>query len=257
MNPSISSAPESFPPSPASSSQDSQDFSPLDTIGGARGLVESVLPALVFILLYLFTRSLPWTVGVSLLIACGEFLLRLIRKQKLAGTLFGFVAVLVCLLTAWFSHDARNFYLPGFILNAVLLILLMISMVAKTPGVGFLVEVWRDADISDYSAWSARWKQDKSLLSAYRLATWIWAGIFALRLLVEIPLYVAQSVAWLGTARVILGIPLFLLGLWVSWILLAGPIQANKAARPSKTDSSSPDSAPSDSTPVNSESELS
>ena len=245
MNPVTPSSPESSSPSPASSSQDSQDFSPLDTIGGARGLVESVLPALVFILLYLFTRSLPWTVGVSLLIACGEFLLRLIRKQKLAGTLFGFVAVLVCLLTAWFSHDARNFYLPGFILNAVLLILLMISM------------VWRDADISDYSVWSARWKQDKSLLSAYRLATWIWAGIFALRLLVEIPLYVAQSVAWLGTARVILGIPLFLLGLWVSWILLAGPIQANKAARPSKTDSSSPDSAPSDSTPVNSESELS
>lgn len=228
----------------------SQDFSPLDTIGGARGLVESVLPALVFILLYLFTRSLPWTVGISLFIACAEFLLRLIRKQKLAGTLFGFVAVLVCLLTAWFSHDARNFYLPGFILNAVLLLVLLASMLVRTPGVGFLVELWRDADISDYSVWSARWKQDKALLSAYRLATWIWVGIFAARLAVEVPLYLARSVAWLGTARVILGIPLFLLGLWVSWILLAGPIQANKAARPSKTDSASSDSAP-----VNSESD--
>ncbi|EIT88313.1 hypothetical protein A200_03734 [Parascardovia denticolens IPLA 20019] len=222
----------------------SQDFSPLDTIGGVRGLVESVLPALAFILLYLFTRSLPWTVGISLFIACAEFLLRLIQKQKLAGTFFGFVSVLVCLLTAWFSHDARNFYLPGFILNAVLLAFLLISMVAKTPGVGFLVEVWRDADISDYSTWSVRWKQDKALLSAYRLTTWIWVGVFAVRLLVEVPLYLTQSVAWLGTARVILGIPLFLLGLWVSWILLAGPIQANKAARPSKTDSASSDSAP-------------
>ncbi|MFC2373048.1 MAG: DUF3159 domain-containing protein, partial [Parascardovia denticolens] len=78
MNPVTPSSPETT--SPSGSSTSSQDFSPLDTIGGVRGLVESVLPALVFILLYLFTRSLPWTVGVSLLIACGEFLLRLIRK---------------------------------------------------------------------------------------------------------------------------------------------------------------------------------
>ena len=56
--------------------------------------------------------------------------------------------------------------------------------------------------------------------------------MFALRLAVEVPLYLtgAAGVGALGVARLVLGLPLFALTAWFVWLLVRDP------ARPARPD---------------------
>jgi len=54
--------------------------------------------------------------------------------------------------------------------------------------------------------------------------------MFAARLAVQLPAYLAQDVAWLGTARLAMGVPLWALTLWLTWLLVHGSVR--RAAEP-------------------------
>ena len=54
----------------------------------------------------------------------------------------------------------------------------------------------------------------------YTKASWIWVGLFCFRLAIQLPLYLSGLVGPLAVARVITGLPLFALGLWLSYLLL-------------------------------------
>ena len=43
--------------------------------------------------------------------------------------------------------------------------------------------------------------------------------MLALRLVVQVPLYLADNVVALGTTRLIMGVPLYALGLWLAWLV--------------------------------------
>ena len=74
-------------------------------------------------------------------------------------------------------------------------------------------------------AWPTQWRSDPLALKQYTIATWIWVAMFALRLGVQGPLYLAGSdyIAALGTARLVMGVPLFALVLWFTWRLVRQP----------------------------------
>ena len=78
--------------------------------------------------------------------------------------------------------------------------------------------------------WSTAWRKDSALMRRYTIATWLWIAMFALRLGVQLPLYLSSSVGWLGTARLVMGIPLWGLVLWATWVLVRQP--AVRAAQP-------------------------
>jgi len=46
--------------------------------------------------------------------------------------------------------------------------------------------------------------------------------LFSARLAVQGPLYLAGAVVALGVARTAMGLPLFALGLWITWLLVRG-----------------------------------
>ncbi|WP_432626399.1 DUF3159 domain-containing protein, partial [Aerococcus urinae] len=50
------------------------------------------------------------------------------------------------------------------------------------------------------------------------LLTWLWTGLFALRLGIELPLWLAHMVGPLGIAKLVLGLPLFALVTWLTWM---------------------------------------
>ncbi|MCT6811154.1 MAG: DUF3159 domain-containing protein, partial [Bifidobacterium sp.] len=77
--------------------------------------------------------------------------------------------------------------------------------------------------VSGWRQWLASWRGEPELVRAYTQATLVWIAVFALRLLVQVPLYLTGSVGFLGAARLILGLPLFALGIWISWLLIGGP----------------------------------
>jgi hypothetical protein len=48
--------------------------------------------------------------------------------------------------------------------------------------------------------------------------------MFAIRLVVQYPLYVSGNVNLLGTARLVMGYPLFIATAWVTWLVIkSGP----------------------------------
>jgi hypothetical protein len=52
-----------------------------------------------------------------------------------------------------------------------------------------------------------------------------------LRLVIQLPLYLAGAVVALGVAKVALGLPLFAVAVWLSWLLLRHGEAAEVAAR--------------------------
>ena len=78
-------------------------------------------------------------------------------------------------------------------------------------------------------AWLDDWVQDKPLKRAYTIITALWIGVFSLRLLVQVPLYLTDQVGWLGTARLLMGIPFWALMIWISYLIIATPMHHHKA----------------------------
>lgn len=212
------------------------NFSVMNAIGGVRGIIESILPALAFIVLFIATRSLGWTVLLSAILALAELLVRLIQKQSALSALSGLIVVAVCLLSAWLSKDARNFYFPGFVINAVCLLILLVSLAVKVPALGFLIELGRgqvkkEKGLPAFSVWLDSWNNDRGLHKAYVRATLVWTGLFLIRLLTEVPLYFLSALGALGAARLVLGIPFFALALWITWLVLADDLHRTKLQR--------------------------
>lgn len=204
------------------------DFSVIDAIGGPRGVVESMLPGFVFVVMFVITSDLRSTVLVSAVLAAVQVVARLIQRQSVMGALSGLVSVAICLVWAWHSHEARNYYMFGFITNAVYIVLLGISLIARVPGLGLVVEFIRSLPTERFGDWFHGWMSDKPLKRAYMAITALWVGVFALRLLVQVPLYLSDRVAWLGTARLLMGIPFWALAIWVSYLIVATPMHRHR-----------------------------
>jgi len=64
------------------------------------------------------------------------------------------------------------------------------------------------------------WRKNAARKRAYIRAGWLWVALFGSRLLVQYPLYKTNHINWLGTARLVMGTPLFLLVGWGTWLVL-------------------------------------
>ena len=73
------------------------------------------------------------------------------------------------------------------------------------------------------------WRKDVAKRRILTLATWLWVALFAIRLVLEVPLYFADNVAALGVVRLITSVPLYAVFLWVTWLLVRGVYAGTKA----------------------------
>lgn len=207
---------------------DADDFSVIDAIGGPRGVVESMLPGVVFVVMFVITSDLHLTIGVSASLAVLQVIVRLCQRQSVMGAVSGLLAVGICLIWVWNSHEARNYYMFGFLTNAFYIVLLAISLMVRVPGLGLVIEFIRTLPTEHLRAWLADWRGDKALNRAYTIITALWIGVFSLRLVVQVPLYLSNQVGWLGTARLLMGIPFWALAIWVSYLIVATPMHRHK-----------------------------
>ena len=237
---------------------DSQRFDAIAAVGGWRGILESVVPTLMFVLVMAVRpAALVAALLASLAISAICLVARLAQRQSPAQVVGGAVLVLVSALWAWRSGDASNFYATGLMINAAWLVACLVSLLIGWPIVGALMTLWhRVADESGKSegsdgskeqeetnvpddvgaARTSAWRTDPALRHVklrYHAGTWVLTLMFALRLVVEVPLYLAgeQAVSYLGAARLILGVPLYALTLWFIWLLVAPSRIARTEAR--------------------------
>ena len=179
-------------------------------IGGPRGMVESALPGTLFVLVYtLAGHRLGLSVGVSVASALLLAGLRLARRETVQHAVSGLFGVFLGAAIAYGTGSARNFYAPSLIRNPLFAVAYAVSALVRWPVLGFLGGVLLGEGVTD-------WRRDPARLRAYTLATWLWAGMFAVRFAVQLPLYLADQVGLLGTANVLLGIPLYALVLLIT-----------------------------------------
>ena len=177
-------------------------------------MLDSGLPTAVFVVAYLVTGKHLRPALISAIIAGLLILaLRLIRHERTTQAFAGFIGLLVSAYVAKQSGRAANFYLLGLLTNAGYGLALLISVVVRWPLLGVLVGALR-GDISG-------WRADPVRRRVYTVATWAWVGVFALRLIVEVPMYLLGWVGPLGIAKLILGLPLYILVAYLTYRMLA------------------------------------
>ncbi|HEV7884628.1 MAG TPA: DUF3159 domain-containing protein [Solirubrobacteraceae bacterium] len=184
-----------------------------EAIGGPLGMAETSLPAVAFVVAYTASGSDTNTaaavaVGLALVLAVA----RLVRRESPQHALSGLIGVGFAAFIATRSGKAENFFLPGLLANALYASAFLISLAVRRPLVGIIVTKLDGED--------ERWREDPRRMRAFARATWLWAGLFLLRLLIQLPLYLAGAVVALGVARTALGLPVFGLGLWLTWLLV-------------------------------------
>lgn len=194
-----------------------EDFSFADAIGGVRGLVESTLPGLVFVVVFVVTRELTPSLVASLVVAVAAVVVRLVQRTPVTQAFSGVLGIVVGVVWAWWSGKAQNFYAGGLLANAGYLAAMVISIAVRWPAVGVVVGLLR----GEGHQWRTEPERARER-RRYVWATWVMAAVFALRLAVQVPLYLAgeDAVAALGTAKLAMGVPLFAVALWITWLLV-------------------------------------
>jgi hypothetical protein len=187
-----------------------------DAVGGPFGLVETSLPPVAFVAAYTVWGSDTYVAaGVALGLALVLGVIRLVRRESARQTIAGLIGIGFAAFIATRSGRAEDFFLPGLLANAAYATAFLISIAVRRPLVGLIVHSLVGEGPS--------WRDDPARLSVYTRATWLWAGLFLLRLAVQLPLYLAGAVVELGVARTAMGLPLFALGAWLTWLLVRRP----------------------------------
>lgn len=186
-------------------------------MGGWLGVVETILPSVLFGTSFAISgRAL-----LSVILAGGTsvafILFRLVTKKSASSALIGAIAVG---FAAWLAlregGQAVDYFIPGFITNAVYGSVLLLSILVRWPIIGVLVELLRGHNM--------QWRKNRRMLTIYSLVTAFWVGFFSLRLAVQLPLYFAGNTELLATARVAMGPPLYALVILSTWLMLRATV---------------------------------
>ena len=184
----------------------------LNALGGKRGLLDSGLPALIFLIVFTVTHKLNGALVAALIVSAVLTIIRLIRKDTLQHALTGLFGVAISAFFARSTGRAQDFYLPGLIINLVYGTLYAVANIIGWPVLGLV--------LGPILGEGAQWRNDPIRKAAYRRAGWVWVALFASRIAVQYPLYRAGAVTQLGIARVIMGWPLFILTGWLTYLIL-------------------------------------
>lgn len=182
----------------------------LEQMGGWFGLVSSTLPVLV--LVPVNNRfGLGWALTAALGVAVFILLWRLVRKESLQPAVNAFMGVAIGAAIAWFTGDAKGYFLYGIWMSLVLFVVAVISVVVRWPLVGV---IWKGINGEDMA-----WRKVPRARRAYAWATLGWSVVFLSRFLVQNGFYNADDTNALAAARILMGWPLtgvvMLLTIWM------------------------------------------
>ncbi|MCS3444251.1 DUF3159 domain-containing protein [Microbacterium phyllosphaerae] len=182
-------------------------------IGGWRGILESVLPSLAFVILFTIRpEPLILPLGVSVGLAAVFTVVRLVQKSPPSAAIGGLVAAAAAAALALWTGRGEDNFVPGLITNAVygsaMLVSALIGWSLIGLAVGFLMGE------------GTAWRSDRRKRRAFLWLGVAWAALFFARLAVQLPLYLAGDVTALGTLKLIMGLPLFAPLIAVTWLVV-------------------------------------
>ena len=184
----------------------------LAAFGGKKGLIDSGIPAVIFLVVFNVTDRLNSALIASIAISAILTIFRLARRDTIQHAISGFIGVLIC---AWFANrtgNASDLYIPKLLTNLGYGTLYLVANLAGWPILGLM--------LGPILGENLKWRIHPERKRAYILASWLWVAMFFTRIAVQYPIYRSGNVNLLGTVNLAMGYPLFIATAYGSWMVL-------------------------------------
>jgi hypothetical protein len=132
-------------------------------------------------------------------------------RQPVTTALAGALGIGISAALALLTGNANDNFVPGFFINGGVLLVMIVSLLVRRPFVGVLVGLLLGDD---------DWRRNAAKMRVAAVATVLWATLSAVRLAVQVPLYLAESTEALAATKLVMGVPLYAALLWVTWLLV-------------------------------------
>ena len=199
-----------------------------EALGGKQGMLDTGLPGMVFIVAFLLSGDrMAVAVWSAIGVGAALMVIRLVRRDTVQHALAGFAGVAVAAFVAAKTGQPANYYLVSLLLTIAYAVAFGVSLIVRWPLLG--------AALGVVFGEGTAWRRDPPRRRAYTLASTLWFGMFALRLAVLVPLWATDRLIALGVGRLIMGYPLYLLVIWLSWRIIQQTKPTRPAPEPSTT----------------------
>jgi hypothetical protein len=194
-------------------------------LGGARGSLETAAPTVAFVAAWTWQRDVKIAVIGSAIIVLILLVVRLASRQTPRYVLSAVFATAIAAFFALRSGRAEDAFLPGILTSAAYGLGSLLSVVVRWPLIGFMVAAGDPQLAQDPTAW----RRDRGLVSVCQRLTMVLVVLYAVRVVVMLPLYLAGKAAvtsndllvtLLGVAKITLGWPAYLCALAVMGMML-------------------------------------
>jgi hypothetical protein len=185
-----------------------------EAFGGVRGMVETVLPGLLFVTIYTINKDLHWSAIAALAVSLLLVVVRLAMRDTVKHAFSGVFGVAFGVVFAMMTGNAKDFYLPGMLYTLGLALAYIVTTLCGVPLLGLILGPVFKENLS----WRTR---NPGRKKAYSKASWAWGLILLGKCAILFPLYWWANTAQLGWVLVALKIPPFLLAVWLTWVFLA------------------------------------
>ena len=170
---------------------------------------DTLLPPLVFVIVSAFyTLLMAGLVAISLAVLI--LIYRLVRRKTWAYAVSGLFVVMIASSFAYLAGNATNYFLPGIISSAVLLMIAIVSLVIKKPLAAWASHLTR--------GWALPWFWRDDVKPAYQEVTLMWSVFIFIRLVIQVILFIEQDAVQLFWVNTLLGLPLTIVVLILSYV---------------------------------------
>jgi hypothetical protein len=183
-----------------------------EQLGGVRGLIESSVPVLAFVLFNVVLGSaglgldkrtaLYWAIGGAVFSALAIGAFRLARKQPVRHAVNGLFGIAIGAVLAWRTGNAEDFYLPGILLTFGQAAVLLLSVLVGKPIIGYLWGIMANKGHQD-------WFGNSRLFRTFQWLTLVWVVSLCLRAGIQYYLWAQGEANALGIVRILISWPIY------------------------------------------------
>lgn len=184
----------------------------LQAFGGKKGLIDSGIPAVIFLVVFNVADALRPALISAIAVSALLTLIRLARRETVQHAMSGFIGVLIC---AWFANrtgNASDLYIPKLLTNLGYGTVYLIGNLVGWPIMGLV--------LGPILGENLKWRNHPERKRAYTLASWLWVAMFFTRIAVQYPIYRTGNVNLLGTVNLAMGYPLFIATAYGTWQII-------------------------------------
>lgn len=184
----------------------------IKALGGKKGLIDSGLPAVFFLVTFNVRNNLREAIVAALSLSICLAIFRLAKKDTIQHSISGILGVLICAYFANRSGNASDFYIPKLLTNLAYGSAYLLANLVGWPILGIV--------LGPLLGENFEWRKNPERKKVYTRASWIWVAMFFSRIAVQYPIYRSGNVNLLGTVNLAMGYPLFFVTAYGSWLVI-------------------------------------